>query len=638
MAKRISATTSRCDQLKERVRPSIPSQPPLECDLVMKGGITSGIVYPAAVLELAQRYRFRNIGGTSVGAIAAAVVAAAEYGRQRGVGTAFEELEALNEEMQREGFVLARFQPVRAARPAFDLLIASMRNPGSKGRKRLGMAGAAIRAAWKPATVTLAIWLGFQVALGVALGSRWWVLPAAAGGWGIVLGLLLAGRTRRIRSGLGGAALGFLSIPFWPLAVAPVSLGLSLYRALNEHGFGMCPGLAQTGSASSPGLTEWLHDHIQKSAGRTTDGSTPLTFGDLLEAGIDLQMMTTNLSTARPVRLPVEAEDYLFLKEDLAGLFPPHVVEHVAARSRPVPDADLTSAGFRLMPLSRDLPILVGFRMSLSFPVLFTAVKLYSLHPQDPKRAVPNWFSDGGVGSNFPIHFFDAWLPSRPTFGLSLGPYPQDPDGKAVPGSGDIGLPEPPTSFRVPDWINISTIGSFLHQVMDTMQNWRDNMQSELPGFQDRVFQVRLAGEEGGLNMSKESICDLILKGSEVGKAITGSFDMDQHFFTRYVTFMQMMQIGLIGEDDQATGLHRRGVIDSFAPYRDRFLAGNPGARDLFGHDEAWCRQAAGDTWALAENARAWIRPSAGGTLGFVGFDSGLEPRPKPSMRIVPKV
>ena len=276
MAKRISATTSRCDQLKERVRPSIPSQPPLECDLVMKGGITSGIVYPAAVLELAQRYRFRNIGGTSVGAIAAAVVAAAEYGRQRGVGTAFEELEALNEEMQREGFVLARFQPVRAARPAFDLLIASMGNPGSKGRKRLGMAGAAIRAAWKPATVTLAIWLGFQVALGVALGSRWWVLPAAAGGWGIVLGLLLAGRTRRIRSGLGGAALGFLSIPFWPLAVAPVSLGLSLYRALNEHGFGMCPGLAQTGSASSPGLTEWLHDHIQKSAGRTTDGSTPL--------------------------------------------------------------------------------------------------------------------------------------------------------------------------------------------------------------------------------------------------------------------------------------------------------------------------------------------------------------------------
>jgi hypothetical protein len=292
------------------------------------------------------------------------------------------------------------------------------------------------------------------------------------------------------------------------------------------------------------------------------------------------------------------------------------------------------------MPLSKDVPVLLGFRMSLSFPVLFTAVKLYSLHPQDPKRAVPNWFSDGGVGSNFPIHFFDAWLPTRPTFGLSLGPYPEDPEGKPVPEAGGIGLPVPPTSYRVPDWISIKGIGSFLHQVMDTMQNWRDNMQSELPGFQDRVYQVRLAGEEGGmnLNMSKESVCDLILKGCEAGKAIKDSFDMDQHFFTRYVTFMQMMQIGLVGEDDPATGLHRTGVIDSFARYRDRFETGTPGAAELFGHDASWCREAAEDTWGLAENARGWVRAPADAKSGFVGFDSGLEPRPKPSMRIVPKV
>ena len=41
------------------------------CDLVMKGGITSGIVYPNAVLALARDFRFKNIGGTSAGAIAA---------------------------------------------------------------------------------------------------------------------------------------------------------------------------------------------------------------------------------------------------------------------------------------------------------------------------------------------------------------------------------------------------------------------------------------------------------------------------------------------------------------------------------------------------------------------------------------
>ena len=30
------------------------------CDLVMKGGITSGVVYPLAVVELARKYHFKN--------------------------------------------------------------------------------------------------------------------------------------------------------------------------------------------------------------------------------------------------------------------------------------------------------------------------------------------------------------------------------------------------------------------------------------------------------------------------------------------------------------------------------------------------------------------------------------------------
>src|SRR5215468_3488739 len=55
-----------------------------KCDIVMKGGITSGIVYPRAVTRLAREYRFQSIGGTSAGAIAAAVTAAAEYSRSKG--------------------------------------------------------------------------------------------------------------------------------------------------------------------------------------------------------------------------------------------------------------------------------------------------------------------------------------------------------------------------------------------------------------------------------------------------------------------------------------------------------------------------------------------------------------------------
>ena len=45
------------------------------------GGTTSGVVYPLAVCDLATDFRFRNVGGASAGAIAAALTAAAELGR-----------------------------------------------------------------------------------------------------------------------------------------------------------------------------------------------------------------------------------------------------------------------------------------------------------------------------------------------------------------------------------------------------------------------------------------------------------------------------------------------------------------------------------------------------------------------------
>jgi predicted acylesterase/phospholipase RssA len=77
---------------------------PKYCDMVMKGGITSGVVYPTAVCELAKQYQFKNIGGASAGAIAAAAAAAAEYGRQNGIKNSFEELGKLPNEFGRDNF------------------------------------------------------------------------------------------------------------------------------------------------------------------------------------------------------------------------------------------------------------------------------------------------------------------------------------------------------------------------------------------------------------------------------------------------------------------------------------------------------------------------------------------------------
>ena len=88
------------------------------CDLVMKGGITSGIVYPLAIVDLCKHYRFHSIGGTSAGAIAAAATAAAEYRRRAGCMKGFQRLAGLPQELCETvkgpvGHVLGWFLPER---------------------------------------------------------------------------------------------------------------------------------------------------------------------------------------------------------------------------------------------------------------------------------------------------------------------------------------------------------------------------------------------------------------------------------------------------------------------------------------------------------------------------------------------
>ena len=120
-------------------------QPPLECDLVMKGGITSGVVYPLAVCELAKVYRLRSVGGSSAGAIAAAAAAAAELGRDKG---GFEKLATLPDDLTakvagKDSRLFTLFQPQPRMRRLFRLVTAGLGTLGFTRTK--AMAGAAVR-------------------------------------------------------------------------------------------------------------------------------------------------------------------------------------------------------------------------------------------------------------------------------------------------------------------------------------------------------------------------------------------------------------------------------------------------------------------------------------------------------------
>src|SRR5215213_7044220 len=101
---------------------SVEGQKPF-CDVVMKGGITSGVVYPLAVVELARKYRLKSIGGTSAGALAAAITAAAEYGRSTG---GYDRIAGIPGEIA--GSLLSKFQPEPSLAPIFSIFLATLGN------------------------------------------------------------------------------------------------------------------------------------------------------------------------------------------------------------------------------------------------------------------------------------------------------------------------------------------------------------------------------------------------------------------------------------------------------------------------------------------------------------------------------
>ena len=415
----------------------------------------------------------------------------------------------------------------------------------------------------------------------------------------------------------------------WPCLLVLPWLGLRAWRDVSENGFRLVPGASDDGD----GLCDWLHRHLQAAAGLAED--KPLTFGMLLNdsdtgrnpVGIDLQMMTTNVSTARPMRVPRELDGHAFDPVDLRKVLPAVVVRWLEREGK--------AEGNRVrFPAEDKIPVLLGFRLSLSFPLLFTAVRLAApaleTRSSDP---VVHWFSDGGIASNFPVHLFDAWVPRRPTFALSFAPFPLGPDGKILPGESDIGLPPAPSEPRLPRWVDIRGMGGFVGQMLDTMQNGRDVLQSELPGFSDRVYEARLDKDagEGGLNLAMDmrTIQRLQGRGARVGEAIGRTFDWDQHFFTRYLVAMQQLEQGLVGGEAEGKSIQQGGLLDSFSERRERFAAGDVGARDLFGRNRSWLPAAGTATWNLVESAQGWTA---------FGRYVGDRPRPRPVMRLVPHV
>jgi len=543
----------------------------LECDLVMRGGITSGIVYPRAIAKLADTYRFRSIGGTSAGAIAASVTAAAALGVINGEDRFQSHVKEvpgiLAEKIDGQTVLQRLFQPAPGLDGVLAVLLASLER-----RSRFK----------KLVHIALVLWrhYGLWALAGAVIAFLPALLAAAAigpppGDLSLYAGVAL----------VVAAILIFVYGAFFALIGGAVGLGIDAAKHLPKNDFGLCtgtgrpdrsePGIPQRDSAGIPPLTDWLDELIQKVAGRTLLDA-PVTFGDLwgnggnplAEREIDLVLMTTNATRGVSQRFPFLEGTWgpLFFQEsEMRRLFPKRVVDWLIAKS-PTKSARKGRAaaskrarrekikmrrGFYRLPPPAKIPILMGTRMSLSFPFLLSAVPLYA--PQYRKSGTAELrrclFSDGGITSNFPIHFFDSPLPGRPTFGINLVADAVTVVDRSENSGTAMKAGRSRAAVAKDPWRNVwmpttnstgvqdvaqfrevmhgpAGIVDFFMMLFDTARNWADTELVAMPGYRDRVVHVALAENEGGLNLSMppDIITAIGERGECAGKLLTARF------------------------------------------------------------------------------------------------------------------
>jgi predicted acylesterase/phospholipase RssA len=487
------------------------------CDLIMKGGVTSGIVYPKAICKLARRFYFRNIGGTSAGAIAAALAAAAEVSRRRNAegDNGFNLLAQLPDWLGSGTNLLDLFQPSPKTMPLFRVLL------GAIGKKSLLTRSAHIAGN----LVAAYPFEAFAAALAVALLSTPIVMR---------LGMTPLGWYAAITALVLAASMMLLTLA--------IRFFFALRSDIPNNAYGLCTGSVRT-KAPQP-LTVWLNERLSEYAGV----SQVVTFNDLWTAvwppgqqpindrtvgiplldedtqranrSINLEMVTTNLTVGRPHTLPfspLESDVYYYNPAEWNDFFPRTVLDALADGSKKciasgemVPQtyvyADGTRQTVEPLPAAADLPVIVAARMSLSFPILFSAVPLYAVGRDAAKSSgatvTKHWFSDGGLSSNLPLHFFDRPLTRWPTLALNLR-------GEVSQHTTDAARRVAMASDFAPDTNDLAEAGGaritkFLLSIFDTLQNWTDNTQLMMPGYRERVVEVQLAPNQGGLNLNMD--------------------------------------------------------------------------------------------------------------------------------------
>jgi predicted acylesterase/phospholipase RssA len=386
---------------------------------------------------------------------------------------------------------------------------------------------------------------------------------------------------------------------------------------------------------------------------------------------INLELMTTDLTQQRPFRFPLDATadrddgtadhdlDQLWvcvdqLRDVESQMFPKSILDALSETEyQDVQDRDGTKRRLHKLPQPWDLPVIFAVRISMSLPALFQAVRLYRIRKPAPIQddfgrtliddgkpltllspldsAQELWFSDGGITSNFPVHFFDNSLPRWPTVSLNLGIHPEEAPHQ------DIWLPQDWDDLNIPVRALGSSGWAFGQAIFNTAMSWRDSLQSALPGYRNRIAQVRTSPGEGGANlfMPREIIASMALRGALAGARLRTRFanesEWDRFRWLRLRTALSNM------EKLRASTHERRGFYaDALATecwlddLETRF-SDKPADKDLLWYApyEGFWPKAARLLNTFADSYRPAEDPE--------NVMTGGTPRPEPVIRQVPR-
>ncbi|MDT4909935.1 MAG: hypothetical protein QOI69_3176 [Pseudonocardiales bacterium] len=364
---------------------------------------------------------------------------------------------------------------------------------------------------------------------------------------------------------------------------------------------------------------------------------------------VNLELMTSELVHGVPYRFPLRIEEQtdkptdpavtelistLFLrKPDLDAVFPNDVIA-VLTEGHPATAYDVTDGKeiCELYPLPRpwNLPVIFAVRLSMALPALLQAVRVYRsvpyhevrdefgsqiVAPDNPQVSYPGgdrnrewveplWFTDGGVTSNFPIHFFDQPLPEWPTFGINLAPHPKGFENQ------DVWLPSDWQSRTSPASPLAASMVSFAGAIVNTARGWRDTTQTFMPAFRGRVAWVRQRKDEGGANlfMTPDQIASLALRGALAGARLRRRFGTDEqwrrHQWIRFrvaLDNLDRLQRGVgsaLGRPAYSTFVGSAALNDLETTFSDHPSLGDPDppGRDKWAHplseDDFWSQVA----------------------------------------------